>query len=732
MTVPTSFLSRRVASVLRRAARMTSALALAVGLMAGAAPAAETTAKPKAATTAKKPAAKAPAKKAAAKKPVSKKPAAKKPAVVAPDSTPVPNVIVTTERPPVSPLTPREKEMLAQAMKAAAKHEWGKARDAVAPSRNTLLHKIVEWAFLRAPGPHASFEERTRFLTANPRWPNAGEMRRRAEETIDDSVSLATVSTWFAANPPLTSVGKMAYARALRAQGQAEQAHTMARDAWVSGAFGKDDERDFIREFGAILTPDDHWARIDRILYDGQTTAADRLLPYVSPDRARVANARIALITSAKNTEGAIAAVPENLKNDSGLLYDRVKWRRERDDNVGARQLIPAYALDGPRPDLWWRARHALARNALGEGNITEAYTLAKHHGSIDALSVSEAEWLAGWIALRFLKDGEAALVHFEKVYDSVQTPPSLARGAYWTGRATEYLGRPDLAAEWYQKAATYVTTYYGQLALGRMKGDSIPQLPQDPAPTPEERSAFNRKELTQALRALMEIDAKPYQRAFAQAVAAESDLAVERHMTAELVSQLRRTDLGVVVARQAAREKITLLRYGYPTPLVAYPNAPEKALILSIIRQESNFDAGALSSAGARGLMQLMPATARGLAKKIKVPYAERKLTTDIAYNMRLGSTFLSDLVASFDGSYILAAAAYNAGPSRARQWIRQFGDPRDPNVDAVDWIEQIPFSETRSYVQHVMENVMVYRAILGGTPNVGKTLEAELARRQ
>jgi len=434
--------------------------------------------------------------------------------VAAPPTNPVQNVTVTA-----SSLSPREKEHLARAMQAAAKNNWAQARAAIAPARNPVLHKIVEWAFLRAPGPHTGFLERTRFLAANPKWPSTTEIRRRAEDAIDDSVPLTALSAWFAENPPLTTSGKAAYARALRAEGKHEEAHTLARDAWTSGSLNRDNERAFLREFESILTPDDHWARVDLILYDGQTAPAERILSYLNNDKALVARARIALITSTGNPDAAINAVPQSLQGDAGLIYDRVKWRRQRGDNDGARQLIPDFALEGARPDLWWRERYILARDALNRGNITEAYKLARHHGSLDALSVSEAEWFAGWIALRFLKDGETALPHFEKVYDAVSTPPSLARGAYWTGRTTEALGRPDLAADWYQRAATYVTTYYGQLALARLRGDNVPQLPRDPQPTQDERDAFNANELTHALRALIDVDAKPYQRPFAQAI---------------------------------------------------------------------------------------------------------------------------------------------------------------------------------------------------------------------
>ncbi len=629
-------------------------------------------------------------------------------------------------------LTMREKEIFSQAVKAATRREWSRARATVATARHPLLSKIIEWAFLREPGPHADFAARTRFLTANPLWPNANDIRRRAEDAIDRSVPVADLAAWFETHPPLSTAGKVAYAGVLASQSKTAEARALARGAWISGAFSRDEERDFLQKFGSILTAEDYWARIDRILYDEQTTAATRLLRYVDPGRAQLARARIALIAGARNTEAAIAAVPPALQNDPGLLYERIRWRREHDNEAGARQLVPPFAAGGPRPDLWWRERQALARDALAKGEISEAYALSKHHGTTDALSVSEAEWLAGWIALRFLKDGEAALAHFQRVYDAVQTPPSVARGAYWTGRTTEFLGRADLAAEWYQRAATHVTTYYGQLALARLRGDGVPQLPQDPAPTAEERSAFNSSELTQALRVLMEVDAKTYQRAFAQALADNAASASDRHMTAELLSRRARVDLGVVVARQAARDKIMLVQYGYPTPAYAYPGTPEKALILAVARQESNFDVDARSSAGARGLMQLMPPTARAVAKATKQAYAEKRLTADPGYNIRLGSGYLNTLLSTFDGSYVLAAAAYNAGPNRARQWIRQFGDPRDAKIDAIDWVEQIPFSETRNYVQRVMENVMIYRAVLGGVSEVQRTLERELVRHE
>ncbi|MGE4064870.1 MAG: lytic transglycosylase domain-containing protein [Rhodospirillaceae bacterium] len=630
-------------------------------------------------------------------------------------------------------LSARDRDLLTQAVRAAAKRQWSAARTAAARAEQPLVRKIIEWAYLREPGPHVGFLERISFLTANPDWPSSAEMRRQAEASIDDDVSMGAVVDWFAKYPPLTTDGKVAYARGLRLQGKTTEAEALAREAWRTGTFGRTEESEFLRDFGRILTAEDHRIRVDTILYQEQTSAAERLLTRVDPDFAKVAKARIALITSARGLDGAIAAVPPSLQNDPGLIFDRIQWRRARDNYDEARALIPEYPLTSPRPDLWWRERHILARDALLKGSITEAYRLARHHGATDALSVSEGEWLAGWIALRFLKDGEAALPHFEKMYDTVQTPLSLAKGAYWVARTMESLGRADLANEWYARAAAYPTTYYGQLSFSRLKAGPVPQLPQDPVPTVEERNQFESRELTKALRILLEIDERRYQQSFAVALADSTDLAADRVMTAELVSRHRRPDLGVVIARQSARDKFVLVEHGFPVPPYNFADLPEKAFVLAIARQETNFDYRAVNAAsGARGLMQLMPPTARAVARSLKLRYEQPRLTTDPAYNLRLGSSYLQSMVRASGGSYVVAAAAYNAGPGRTRQWVRQFGDPRDLSVNAIDWVEMIPFSETRNYVQRVMENVMVYRALLGGTREIGANLETELARRE
>lgn len=682
-------------------------------------------------TTAKaKPAVKGKA--AAKEKPAAKTKQAKKP-------TPPKALAAAAKAPPLPrrepfTLTARDREVFTEAMRAVEARQWSKAIGAVARSDKAILQRIVNWAYIREPGNHVTFSERTAFIANNPGWPGLQTIQRRAEESLDESVTVtvpAVLIGWFSTHPPLSAGGKAAYARALRISGETEKSIPIAREAWRAGMFDRGGAQGFLELFGADIRPEDDIARLEHLLYEENTLSAERQLSRVDPVTAQVGRARIALMTSAGNVEGLVAAIPAAKLDDPGLVYDRVKWRRKQDKSEAARALLPQFPDRGPRPDLMWKERNLLARDALNAGLITEAYAIAKNHGELDAAGgLADAEWLAGWIALRFLKDGEAALAHFEKVYDTVQIPANVARGAYWTGRSAEFLGRSDLADDWYRRAATYVTTYYGQLALSRIKSEPIPALSDDPVPSVEDRNAFEGRELTQAMRALADVHNKTYLRAFVLALADSSDDVAERHLAAEFADRMGHPEWGVSLSREAARDGIPLLTYGYPLPAYPVPSDPERAFVLGIARQESNFDPNAISSAGALGLMQLMPPTAKQVAKKQGVKYVQSRLTSDPAYNLTLGSAFLHSLVDNFDGSYVMAAAAYNAGPGRVRQWVRQFGDPRDGQTDPVDWVEMIPFSETRGYVQRVMENVMIYRAKLAKTRVISSTLEAELVR--
>lgn len=628
-------------------------------------------------------------------------------------------------------LDDKQRTAFRRAIAAAKSRKWRQATDQAEKADNELVEHVVAWLYLRETGANSPFKARIQFIRQNLDWPQIATVIQRSEEAASDkSVSNEELISWFVEFPPKTGPGMAALAVAYREQGLEDKAIETAQEAWLKGTFTRARERAFLKEFDSLFSKDDHKARLERLLWDGHSNGARRMVRRVDSDYRKLAEARIALRTSSYGVDAAIAKVPKSLKNDPGLIYERLKWRNKRRRYESAMELLPLSQDDAVRPELWWKQRHLLAREALSEGSITQAYDIASKHKASDALSIFEAEWLAGWIQLQFLNDPEAALPHFYRVYDAVAFPVSLSRGAYWVGRALEEGGDSELAKNWYEKAAVHITTYYGQLALAKLTGDTIPQLPLDPVPTVSERSSFHQNRLAKVVRMLAEIGDKDYLRRFVLAAAKASDFATERHLAAEMVSKFNRADLGVWIARRAIQDHITLLEFGYPVPAFEYPNRPEKPLLLSITRQESNFDVAARSPVGARGLMQLMPATAKAVSRQLRTRYDRDALTRDPAYNIELGSKYLGDLINQFDGSYIMAIAGYNAGPHRVRRWVKEFGDPRKPDVDPIDWIEQIPFTETRNYVQRVMENLQVYRAVIANSQQLAQTLPDDLSR--
>ena len=631
-------------------------------------------------------------------------------------------------------LSDRERGAFALALKAVSRRSWSRAQNYAEQSGSSLVKKIIEWTYMRERDAHVTFAEFVAFLADSPEWPDLGLIRRRAEEVLDENgsgLSPVQVVAWFRKYPPLTDKGRVGFARALQATGATNEAETIARKAWRAGSFSRDAEAAFQRSFRGVLSAEDHRRRLDNLLYEKHTVQATRMLSRVDKASAAVGRARIGLITSRGSVDRLVAAVPASHVNDLGLIYDRIVWRRRHGRANAAPELLPLHADRGHRPEMLWKLREIISKEMFNDGKAKQAYAVVKNRGELtSAADISDAEWLEGWIALRFLNDPEAALPHFEKVYDLVKLPPNAARGAYWTGRAISALGREDIAAEWYRRAAAYITTFYGQLALSRLHEDHLPTLPIDPIPTEDDYAKFYSREVTHAMQALAEIRDTDYLRSFVLAAADSSHSAVDTFIAAEFALTAGHPEWGVALSRQAARDNITVLAHGYPIPAYDYPPSIDRAFLLGLIRQESSFDVGAKSSAGARGLMQLMPATARNMARAERIRYRRAKLTSDAGYNMRLSTAYLRRLLDRFDDSYVLALAAYNAGPTRARQWMRKFGDPRTMGSDAVDWTERIPFYETRIYVQNVMSNLMVYRARMANTQTIAQSLESELSR--
>ena len=610
---------------------------------------------------------------------------------------------------------------------ALRKDRFDEAERTAMRSRDRLLAKLVRWNTYVSPRSGASFEEITSFLDSSPDWPLSSQLQRRAEEAIGPATPHDRILGWFRHHEPVTVDGGMAYARALLAAGMQDQAVQVIRSTWVDGGFGTMQERQFLTLFDEFLRPEDHWRRLDRLLWDKQDGPAGRMILKVGSGHRALARARMALQDGKANPEPLLAEVPKELRDDPGLIYDRVRWRRQKDLDEDAIELLSHPARNKVRPDLWWQERGILARRALQKGLISRAYQVAADHALDGSTSqYADAEFMAGWVALRFLDDRETAMAHFQRLWDNVTTPLSRSRAAYWAGRTAEALGDTAAARSWYGQGAQYLTAYYGQLSASRLDNHHWP-LPSEPQITAEDRKSFNANELVRAIRLMMEAGESENLRAFFIRLNDVAQTPGERALVGRLALEGGRDDLAVTVARRADRDSVFLVGAGWPVPPISAEDGPEKALVLALIRQESGFMQAVRSPVGARGLMQLMPATAEKVAKSLKVKFNPKNLD-DPDFNVRLGRAYLGDLIDDFDGSYILSLVGYNAGPSRARRWIKEYGDPRDPNVDVIDWIEMIPFTETRNYVQRVMESVSIYRRKLGKV--TGTSFEQDLKR--
>lgn len=614
-------------------------------------------------------------------------------------------------------------------MQEAEAGRFDAARRLAATAREPMVPRLVNWLRLQTQGSGATFEEIAGFIEANPDWPAREALHRRAEEAIDGTVSDARIVTWFSARPPESGLGSLRYGEALLRTGRDDDAFPLLRRAWVDGNLPLKDENALWAEFGSRFTVADNAARTDRLLWDGNVEAARRMLPRLEANQRRLAEVRIALAGNVAGADKMATELPADLRDDGGLAYDRLRWQRRR----GLDDIVEAMLYNAPddlgRAEKWWVERHFRTRKAMAEGRISEAYRLAAGHGLKAGGSRAEAEWLAGWIALRLLQEPKAALPHFQALQESVRYPVSMARAAYWLGRTHDAMNDSEAARHAYAQAARHPTTFYGQLAAHALAPDTTLALPPSIVPDPEAAKRFHDRDVVRAGRILVELGQEDRLRPFILRLVQTAETPEEHSLVANLARDLRRIDLAIMASKRSARQNIILVNESFPLvdPMLR-TGQPETALVLALARQESEFNQFAVSSAGARGLMQLMPATAKGVARDLKLGYEPGKLTQDAHYNVRLGSHYLQGLLQNWDNNFVLALAGYNAGESRVRKWIKDWGDPRQPHVDVIDWIELIPFSETRNYVQRVLEGVQVYRALLGQGEALPSRLHADM----
>ncbi|TMV06814.1 lytic transglycosylase domain-containing protein [Ruegeria sediminis] len=594
---------------------------------------------------------------------------------------------------------------------------WNEALDA-AGQRGSVARDIIVWHWLRQG--FGSSGDVLVFLARRPDWPGLEYLRRKGEPAFTNA-DPDRVLQFYRENPPQTAEGALNHAVALMAKGMRGDAEANLVMAWRTMPMGKGLQKNYLENFSKLLKPH-HEARLDRMLWDGHLVSAKQMLPLVGEDQRKLAQARIDLRDMAPGVDARIAAVPKSLIDSPGLAFERFMWRDRKELDDSAIELMLQRST-GPEalgePSKWAEGRRRLARLKMREGEPATAYKIAAQHfmTSDAGYSYADLEWLAGFLALRKLNDPATAARHFERFSEAVQSPISKGRAGYWLGRAYAELGDAEKAHEAYAMGAEHQTSFYGLLAAERIGRPFDPELA-SPTPAPGWREApFADSSVLEAGLLLLK--------------AGERDLA-ERFLThlvegldqkqalqlGDMALDMDEPHLAVMIAKRAAEAGVVLPAAYYPLHPVADLGLPmAQEMTLAIARRESEFDPIVVSGAGALGLMQVMPATAKYVAKDMGIlsKHKTTRLTSDWKYNATLGAHYLAGLAADLDGNVVMMAAGYNAGPGRPISWMKRFGDPRTGEVDVIDWIEHIPFNETQNYVMRVAESLPVYRARLG-----------------
>jgi soluble lytic murein transglycosylase len=624
---------------------------------------------------------------------------------------------------------------LKRAIEMVRSRKQSAATDVKKSIADPVAQDLIEWVILRSDDAGASFARYAAFINARPHWPSLVTLRRKAEAmAFQDRPDASGLRAYFEKWPPLSAKGRFAFARALLQQGERARAEALIREAWRNDGFSQDVEKRVLDAYGEMLTRADHKARMNRRLYEENDTEAGlRMAQRLGGHEPAIAKARIAMLNK-KGGSAAVEAVPAAAREDIGYKFARLQMLRRNGKYAEAAKLMRTVPkLDGEHDlDEWWIERRLLARELLEAGDAKSAYEVASGATPPERDNYRvEHQFTAGWIALRFLHDAATAYEHFRQIPKLSENPISLSRGYYWLGRAAEALNRPQEARRHYQEAARYPTAYYGQIARAKI---GLGELTLNPFPTltAEQRARATSLDIVRAVELLYAVEARDLAWTMLADLGDKSDDLAVLTLLAEITAKYRDARGMLLVGKLA-------LARGYALDHAAFPNIGvpdytpigpqvEPAIVYAIVRQESWFNPRTISSAKAMGLMQVTPPAGRYIAKKFGVTYDQNRLLSDLVYNVQMGAAEIGDVIKDYRGSYIMAFAAYNAGRGRVRDWVARFGDPRDPKVDPIDWVERIPFSETRNYVQRVMENLQVYRVRFGGSPRL--LIEADLRR--
>ena len=607
----------------------------------------------------------------------------------------------------------------------------GKTSDASDSEKKLVdpaAQKLAEWFILRHPGSEANFSRYVAFIAANPDWPGVTLLRRRAEARLwDDKLNGATVHA-FTSDQPLTAKGRLALARVLLGEGDRDGAKALVQAAYRSEDLSERTETDVLDAFHDLLGRDDDQARMDKRIGAKDFSAAMRAAHRLGDDAMSIVKACSAVKGNDDKAADRLDSVASDARQDLGYVLCRAQWLLHKDQVVDAARMVltaPKQTMALQDTDAWWRLRRILSRKLLDQGDVRNAYAIVRDAAPPASRNYrSDFHFMQGWIALRYLGDAKTALADFAQVDEGCVDPTTLARANYWRGRAEEVLGNKQAMRADYEEAARHTTAYYGQLARARLGFNSI-ELRTPPQIAATSDSA---NEIVRAVEMLYAVGARDVALYFVADLAEGSSDLATLSAVAEATGRNNDAHAMLELGKTALARGLAVDAYAFPT--IGIPQhspigpAVDRSIIYSVARTESAFNQRDRSSASAVGLMQVTPEAGRDTAKRFKVEYDWDRLVSDPVYNTQMGAAELSALLAEYKGSYLMTFAGYNAGRGRVRDWIKAHGDPRDSDVDPVDWVERIPFSETRNYVQRVMENLLVYQSRFDGRTPAMATL--------
>jgi len=604
--------------------------------------------------------------------------------------------------------------------------KWDKALNLSKKAKDKSIYKIVQWLYLLEPNNKANFYDYINFINLNQNYPRLGRLRYLAEHKINTkNLTEKRIIKFFLEEEPLSGYGKLMLGHSFIVEGNYDRGVSLIKEGWINARLSKSDLRFLRKKFSKYLDTEDHIKRADWLAWENKYWDLKRMLRYLPKDYQALYNARQLLMSRSYGVDKAINKVPSKFLKDAGLQYDRLKWRRKRGRVDSSLEILLEIKNNSDylvRPDKWWKEREIISRALVYKKKYQLAYKVASNHALKEGPEYAEAEWMSGWIALSFLEDPILATQHFHNFYENVGYPISLSRGAYWLGNAYKKLNNEAKSKKWFEEASKFLTTYYGQLAFIELNGGNDFSLEEQINVSKEHEINFEKNELYKLVFLLYELNKTDYTKHILKHLALVDVENGSEILAGNLATKIGRYDYAIQIAKRASYEKRFYNNINFPiidTPkIINNKKMPAQELVLAIIRQESEFDSKAHSSAGAKGMMQLMSYTAKLVAKQAKFPYSQSRLKSDPNYNISLGSYYFAGLLEQYEGSYPFSIAAYNAGPKRVKYWRRINGDPQKGKINYIDWIELIKFRETRNYVQRVLENVNVYRYMLSKKP--------------